>query len=278
MTKTLFYSAFVIGLLVANFGLHAYLWRRLIRDTALRGRWRLAVGGLIVCFALLVPINFAVSRLFVRGSLFPLPQVIWTWLGVAFYLLTIFVASDVLRLARRYFGGRDKCTKESPQGDGGEDESTLDRRLFVSRAIASSAAVAATGITGYGVVSANGDFYVPEVPVKLPRLPRQLDGFRIVHVSDIHIGPVLDGRFIDHLVETANALKPDLVCITGDLVDGSVPAIGQDVGRLTKLKSKYGVAFSTGNHEYYAGVAPWLQFLSGLGFHVLGNQRISIWG
>jgi uncharacterized protein len=267
---------------MANIGLHAYLWQRLIRSPQLRGRWRWLVGGVIVLFTVLVPLNFGVSDLFVRDSFYPLPLVIWTWLGVAFYLLTIFVASDVIRMVRRYVVARRAPVETASERDGAavqtvtEGEATLDRRLFVSRAIAGSAAAASIGITGYGVVSANGDFHVPEVPVKLPRLPRQLDGFRIIHISDIHIGPVLDGRFIDHIVETANALKPDLVCITGDLVDGSVQNIGHEVARLANLKSKFGVAFSTGNHEYYSGVEPWLEFLRGLGFHVLGNERISI--
>jgi predicted MPP superfamily phosphohydrolase len=282
VANTLFYIAFVTVLMLANIGLHLYLWRCLVRSPRLTGWLRVTVGGTIVLFAVLVPINFGVSRLFVRDSLYPLLLVIWTWLGVAFYLLTIFIALDLFGAIRGYALRRRRAA-EAPVAPGDADgqvrpdgEVTLDRRLFVSRAIAGSAAVAATGITAYGVVSANGDFQVPEVPVKLERLPRQLEGFRIVHISDVHIGPVLDGRFIDHIVETANKLKPDLVCITGDLVDGSVRNIGDAVGRLANLKSNYGVAFSTGNHEYYSGVEPWLEFLRGLGFHVLGNERMVI--
>ena len=122
-------------------------------------------------------------------------------------------------------------------------------------------------MTTYGVARANGDFHVPEVNVSLS--PTQsARGFKIVHLSDIHIGPVLDGRFVDHLVESTNKLRPDLVCITGDVVDGAIADIGPAVARLAKLKATYGVAFTTGNHEYYSGAGPWLHFFKGLGFHV----------
>ena len=279
---TLLYSVFVLLLLAANVAMHGYLWLKLVRSPRLPTRWAWLVGGVIAAFAVLVPLSFWISRPFVRDSLYPLPLVVWTWLGVAFYLLIIFVPYDAIRVARALLNrwrDSERVTTDSGallENASANEADTLDRRLFVSRALAGSATLAATGLTGYGVAVANGDFNVPEVPVSLPRLPRQLDGFRIIHLTDIHIGPVLDGRFIDHIVETANALKPDLVCITGDLVDGSVPDIGDAVGRLTNLKSKYGVAFSTGHHEYYSGVGPWLEFLKGLGFHVLGNERISI--
>ena len=264
-------SLFAIVLVGANVGLHLYLWKRLVDRPRLEGPSRLVAKAILVLFALLVPLNFAISPLFVRDAFYPLPQVIWAWLAVAFYMLLVFVPQDILDQLRRWRG--------RPAVQGGRDspvEGGVDRRLFMTRALAGSAAALATGVTGYGIVRANGDFELPEIAVKLDRLPPQLEGLRIVHVSDIHIGPVLDGRFIDHLVEQANALRPDLVCITGDLVDGSVRSLGDEVGRLTKLKSRYGVAFTTGNHEYYSGAWPWLEFIRGLGFHVLENQRIRV--
>ena len=62
--------------------------------------------------------------------------------------------------------------------------------------------------------------------MRLPGLPKALDGFTIVQLTDIHIGTLHPARFLDELVARANALKPDLVAITGDLVDGTVAQLG----------------------------------------------------
>ncbi|HET6923623.1 MAG TPA: metallophosphoesterase, partial [Anaeromyxobacteraceae bacterium] len=69
---------------------------------------------------------------------------------------------------------------------------------------------------------------------------------------------------------------PDLVAITGDLVDGGVPELGAAVAELSRLRSRWGTFFVTGNHEYYSGVEPWLAELRRLGVTVLRNQRVSV--
>src|SRR5438477_258347 len=70
---------------------------------------------------------------------------------------------------------------------------------------------------------------VRELEVTLARLPRALDGFTIVQLTDVHVGPTIGREFIEDLVAKSNAAKPDLVCITGDLVDGSVERLREHV-------------------------------------------------
>jgi predicted MPP superfamily phosphohydrolase len=110
----------------------------------------------------------------------------------------------------------------------------------------------------------------------LSRLPQQLSGFRIAQLSDVHIGDILGQRFLRGVVEQTNRTKPDLIAITGDLVDGSVEELGPAVAELAKLKARHGVYFVTGNHEYYSGAESWIAFLRSLGIVVLENQRVSI--
>ncbi|HEU5154422.1 MAG TPA: metallophosphoesterase, partial [Gemmatimonadales bacterium] len=95
-------------------------------------------------------------------------------------------------------------------------------------------------------------------------------------VSDIHLGPTIGRRFMDDMVARVNALRPDLVAITGDLVDGSISELGPSVAALQNLRSRFGSAFITGNHEYYSGDEEWCDALSGLGVQVLRNRRLSI--
>ena len=78
------------------------------------------------------------------------------------------------------------------------------------------------------------------------------------------------------MVEKTNALRPDLVVITGDLVDAPVAHLGPRLAPLARLSARCGVAFVTGNHEYYAGAGEWCAFLRRRGLRVLLNERVAI--
>ena len=119
---------------------------------------------------------------------------------------------------------------------------------------------------------------VRRVEIALARWPRALDGFRIVQISDIHIGPVLGRRFAERLTERVNALAPDLVAVTGDLVDGSVEALREEVEPFAALSARHGVYFVTGNHDVYSGGEPWVERVRELGLRVLRNERVAIGG
>jgi len=79
-------------------------------------------------------------------------------------------------------------------------------------------------------------------------------------------------------VEKTNHLSPDLIAITGDLVDGSVKDLGAMVEGLRHLRAKDGVYFVIGNHELYSGVEEWVAFLASLGIRTLRNERVAIRG
>ncbi len=98
----------------------------------------------------------------------------------------------------------------------------------------------------------------------------------IVQLSDIHVGPTIHRDFIETIVRQTNALNPDLIAITGDLVDGSVEDLAEHVAPLAQLRAKHGVFFVTGNHEYYSGAEEWCTELRRLGVRVLRNERVSI--
>jgi predicted MPP superfamily phosphohydrolase len=86
----------------------------------------------------------------------------------------------------------------------------------------------------------------------------------------------LDRKFLRGLVEKANAMKPDMVVITGDLVDSTPGIIGPEIAELRRLQSLFGSFFVTGNHEYYSGVEAWLDFLRKMGIQPLMNERVVI--
>ncbi len=144
------------------------------------------------------------------------------------------------------------------------------------RALLVSALVAGTA----GLALRNG-LRVPavrRVEISLARWPRALDGFRIVQISDIHIGPVLGRGFAAALTERVNALAPDLVAVTGDLVDGDVRRLRDEVAPFAALRGRHGVFFVTGNHDVYSGGEPWVERVRELGMRPLRNRRVSIGG
>jgi uncharacterized protein len=115
---------------------------------------------------------------------------------------------------------------------------------------------------------------VNEVSIAVEDLHPDLDGYRIAHLSDIHVSDWKDSDDVWRIVERTNQQHPNLVVITGDLVDGSVTQRGADVIALEELTAP--AFFVTGNHEYYSGAGPWLEFLRDLGIEILDGERRTI--
>jgi uncharacterized protein len=127
-----------------------------------------------------------------------------------------------------------------------------------------------------GYLNARRTPKVRTVEIGQPGLPRALEGFTIVQISDLHVGSTIRRRFMRRVVRAINRLEPDVVAITGDLVDGTVPELGAEVAPLGDLTPRMGSYFVTGNHEYYSGVHPWLGELNRLGIRVLLNEHVVI--
>ena len=134
----------------------------------------------------------------------------------------------------------------------------------------------AVGVTLYGVWRATRAPVVRQVSVEVKGLPSALEGLKIAQLSDIHIGPTLGERFARELTQMTHALEPDLVVITGDLVDGSVERLREDVAPFFELSAPLGVYFVTGNHELISEADPWVAHLKASGFTVLENQGLTL--
>ncbi|MGE4338175.1 MAG: metallophosphoesterase, partial [Pigmentiphaga sp.] len=115
---------------------------------------------------------------------------------------------------------------------------------------------------------------VRTVEIVLPGLPSGLDGFRLVQLTDLHASRLLQQPWVEAVVEAANALKPDLIVLTGDLADGSVQARASDVEPLRKLTAPQGVYAIPGNHEYYTEYRRWLDRLRELDLRLLLNEHV----
>jgi hypothetical protein len=252
----------VVSLLLGS--VHYYVWARLVRGPSLGESWQR--GGTIAIWVL----GFATPLGMVLGRMLPRPIghwisfAIYVWFGLLVLLLTALVASEVVRggvlaasaLLQRPFG---------PQ-----------QRLLLSRLVALGVGCAALAASSYGLRNVAREVPLRTLRVALDKLPASMSGFRIVQLTDLHVGDGSRGAWLEGIVDRTNALEPDLVAITGDLVDGSVERMREEIACVGRLRAKHGVYFVTGNHEYYSGVHEWLAELQRLGIRVLHNERVAI--
>jgi len=143
---------------------------------------------------------------------------------------------------------------------------------------ASAWAVAGLALAGTlaGLYNARRRARVVNVDVPIAGLPQDLDGFTIVQISDIHVGPTIKKRYVQAIVDAVNEQLPDMIAVTGDVVDGSVEHLASQASPLGELRAPYGVYLVTGNHEYYSGAAPWIAEFRRLGLRVLLNEHAVI--
>jgi predicted MPP superfamily phosphohydrolase len=146
------------------------------------------------------------------------------------------------------------------------------RELFRNTVNASLAGVAVAG-AGLGYQEARRLAEVREVDVPIEGLAADLDGFRIVQVSDVHVGPTIKRDYLQAVVDTVNTLDADLIAFTGDMVDGFVEDMRDDVSPIREFEARHGAFFVTGNHEYYWDGPAWCDEVERCGMHVLNNAH-----
>jgi predicted MPP superfamily phosphohydrolase len=134
-------------------------------------------------------------------------------------------------------------------------------------------ALAAVGI---GAAVALRGPSVRRVDIPVEGLAPDLDGLRIVQISDLHVGPTMRRSYVQRVVDMTRKLAPDVIALTGDIVDGSVPRLAPRVAPLQALTSGDRAFFVLGNHDYYSGAVPWTAHFERMGFRVLRNAHVSL--
>lgn len=239
----------MMGLLV---GLHWYLGVRLLDESGLpAGLSRLGWAVLWTSFGSIFA-GFIGGRVLPRPVAAVLQWVGFTWMGAFGLLLTTTAASDLVLWVARHFV-------------------TLDPSTSGLRALVVAAIVLPALVAGFLVARAPA---IKRVTVPIRDLPPAFEGYRIAQISDVHIGETLTRAFAQQVTEQVNALKADAVAVTGDLIDGSVAKLRDEVAPLGGLRGKDGVFYVTGNHEYYHGGSSWMAECERLGMKVLHNEHV----
>lgn len=151
-----------------------------------------------------------------------------------------------------------------------------DRRRFLQQSALSAAGVMGLGAGAWGAVIEPDRLHVREYTLALRDLPDALAGLRIVHVSDTHYGPYISLPYLRSVMERVNALKPDLVVLTGDYVHQTPRAIPKGIGVFGELRARLGTVAVLGNHDHWEGAEACRQAFAGTGVRLIDNGRVFV--
>ena len=159
----------------------------------------------------------------------------------------------------------------------GYSQETIDpqRREFIQKLLSIGIITTTGASTLKGLYNARKGPTIMKENIALNNLHKDMSGLKIAQISDLHVGPTIKKGYVESVVNEVNELNPDIIAITGDMVDGSVSYLAPHVEPLKDLHANIGTYFVTGNHEYYSGVDRWLDKTDQLGFtNLLDSHEI----
>ena len=276
-----FYDLFEVALTLLLIGSQVY-WIRRVRELGERliasKPWRRGLGaaGLIV-YLFLLAFNLLTwedaskgSSLTLRAALLEAPFRLWLLGSLLGFLVAIllWLADGVARAASWAF--KKLIIPRKP-----ELPSPGRRRFLEQTAIALSAAPFVAG--AYGLFYGRLNLEITQKRIKLRRLPKAFEGFRIVQLSDLHISAFMSAEEIRRYVAIANQLKADLVALTGDYVTWDETGQGAVVEALSGLKAPFGVFGCLGNHEWLTETeASITRLFAAQGIRILRGDRTTV--
>ncbi len=255
--------------------MHVLVARRLIRQGTRYPVWvnRMIIGGvvLLVVFPLLA---FFGRRLGVDAAgTSVLSWIGFTLMGVSTLLIAFTMLVELLRVGTRaWLALRRRFRSVEPPAS--EAPLSPQRRAFFADVVNYGIVGGAASLSALGISEARRVPRVVEVDVPVAGLHPDLEGLKIVQLSDVHVGPTIRGTWLDQVVEVVNGLDADVVALTGDFVDGFVADLLPELAGLGRIQAKHGAFFVTGNHEYYWDGPAWCRAIDQLGPRSLINQHV----
>ncbi len=194
--------------------------------------------------------------------------IIWHFFGLALVFPVIIVRACawlVRGLARVVGVRRDPSVAAAASGN------SLTRREFIGATAALAPPLFTVGLTGVALAQLN-QFRVRRFTLSIPALPQALDGITLAHLSDIHVGRMTHGRVLREMVQTTNALRADLVLLTGDLINDSLADLSEGIALVKAMEGRYGLWTIEGNHDLIENGAEFERRVKAAGVPFLLNE------
>jgi len=213
-------------------------------------RWRLLVclfmgGQTAALVSIIVGSWYHVDLIGHAPKVILVAVVLWHLFGIAVFLPPgmVWLSAWAVRRFERALGLLPKRPTPAPA-----DGSALTRRQFMGAAAALTPPLFTCTLTGVALAQLSS-FRVRRLTLSMPTLPRALDGMTIAHVTDVHVGRMTSGRVLRDMVSATNALRADLVLLTGDLIDYKLADLSEGLALVKAMEARYGLWMIEGNHD-----------------------------
>lgn len=149
------------------------------------------------------------------------------------------------------------------------------RRRWLTTALTALPVLGTYGTAAYSLPRLTR-FRIREISVGVPDLPESLDGMRIAHVTDTHVGKFTRGKALDEIAEATNKLDADLVLFTGDLIDNTIRDLPRATEMILRMRGRSGVFLIEGNHDLFEGAKAFEEGVRAAGIQLLRNQSATV--
>ncbi|MBN1621033.1 MAG: metallophosphoesterase [Endomicrobiales bacterium] len=231
-------------------GMHYYVYSRVAGGLFLPSNIRVILRIVFLLSALSFFIGETYSQRVVSPIAKPIAFYGTAWMGVIAIAITVFLLADILRIFFRSESFRYYSTI--------------------------SAVCLTLLLSAYSLFNGTRQPVVKTIELGFQKLPDNLNGFTIVHLSDLHINLAKSQKWLQKIIDKTNGLNPDLIVITGDLIDGDLCKANHFCDTLVRFKSNNGVYAIAGNHEFYAGIELFEKIAENSNITVLRNEKVMI--
>ncbi|HEX3626885.1 MAG TPA: metallophosphoesterase [Verrucomicrobiae bacterium] len=191
---------------------------------------------------------------------------VWHLFGLA-----ALVGLGIFYIGFRIIRRQPAATVQTPPAITPPVENSISRRNFIGACAAIVPPLCTFSITGVAMDQLD-EFRVRRFTLSLPSLPRQLDGLTIAHVSDIHVGEWTHGPVLKKIVDSTNALRADIIAVTGDLINYELSDLSGSIDLLKQMHGRYGLYLCEGNHDLLENGREFVQRVKSSGLSLLVDE------
>lgn len=243
--SVVYFFMFILIVLSVYFGFHYYVYIRIAKGLQLTDK----IVLYLKIFFLVAGFSFILGEILSRNfHIDPVLYFGYIWAGIIVIAFSVFLLKDILGLVLP---------------------------LHTKPAVISTIILVFL-VAGFSFYNVGRGPRIKELRIPVKKLPSELSGFTIIQLSDLHLESLKLSKWLTSVVNTTNSFNPDLIVITGDLIEEDIHNVDRFYETLKRLKSKYGIVAITGNHDFYAGIDNFTKIARELKLILLRNENTTV--